>query len=150
MQSVLNPSSPIQHQPTQPFYQPTYSMHPEETCHLLAPNNQTYDPISNWSIQKQTTTTIPNHSGKATRLSNIDDLLCEQDRQNFKFCLETQRVREEQINRENPRFANSLKYSLKPEYNNFNAKGKTIIHNKTRQKEHEVPVSQVPIISNFS
>ena len=96
MQSVLNHSSLIQQQPTQPFYQPTYSMHPEETCYLLAPNNQPYDTISNWSIQKQTTTTLPNHSGNATRLSNIDDLLCEQDRQNFKFCLETQSQRTNQ------------------------------------------------------
>ena len=117
-------------------------MHPEETCQLPVPNNQTYDPISNWKIQ--------NHSGKAIRLSNIDDLLSEQDRRNIKLCLETQRVTEEQINKENPRFVNSLKYSLKPEYNYFNVKGKTIIQNKTLHPEHEVPVSQVPIISDFS
>ena len=125
-------------------------MHPEETCHLLAPNNQMYDPISNWSIQKQTTTTMPNHSVNALRLFKIDDLVGEQDRRNIKLCLETQRVREEHINKENPRFLNSLKYSLKQEYNNLNANGKTIIHKNTLKTEHEYPVSQVPIISDFS
>ena len=101
-------------------------MHPEDTCKLLAPNSQTYDPKSDWKIQTETMTTMPNHVKK------------HKDSEKNK------------INKENPRFVNGLKYSLTPEYNKFNAKGKNTIQNKTLHTVHEVPVSQVPIISDFS
>ena len=51
----------------------------------------------------------------AIRLSNIDDLLSEQNHRNIKLCLGTQKIREDQLITESPRFVNNLKYNLKPE-----------------------------------
>ena len=72
----------------------------------------------------------------AIRLSNIDDLLSEQDHINIKLCLETQKIREDQLITESPRFVNNLKYSLKPEFNSFKVEGKTTITNKILKTEH--------------
>ena len=109
-----------------------------------------YDPITNWNIHHESATaTMPDHSGRAIRLSNIDDLLTEQDHRNIKLCLETQKVREDQLNTENPRFVNNLKYSLKPEFNSFRVEGETTITNKCLKTVHEVPVSEVPVINVF-
>ena len=75
-----------------------------------------YDPIANWNNHHESATaTMPNHSGRAIRLSNIDDLLTEQDHKNINLCLETQKVREDQLNTENPRFVNNLQPQVQPQ-----------------------------------
>ena len=75
-----------------------------------------YDPEVNWKINRKrcpSHTIKNNHREKIRKIANIDDLLSEEDRKNKHYCLSVQRSRELDLNPENPRFLNHLKYTLK-------------------------------------
>ena len=56
---------------------------------------------------------------KIKKLSNINDLMNNEERKDTKKCLVVQKSMENEFNPENPRFVTNLRNALKTEFNSF-------------------------------
>ena len=90
------------------------------------------------------------HAQKVKKMSNIDDLLTEDDRNNIPHCLYIQKTREAKMNTENPRFVTNLKYALKTEYNKFAVTERVKVSNTITGEDLSMKASELPILKDFS
>ena len=84
------------------------------------------------------------------KLSNINDLMTDEERKDTKKCLVVQKSRENEFNPENPRFVTNLKYSLKTKFNSFKIADKVKIQNTATGEELFAKSRELPIIPDFS
>ena len=112
-----------------------------------------YDPQNNWQVSRKRPYEFPNqssHADKVRKLSNINDLMTDEERKDTKKCLVVQKSRENEFNPENPRFVTNLKYSLKTKFNNFKIADKVKIQNTATGEELFAKSRELPIIPDFS
>ena len=83
-------------------------------------------------------------------MSNIDDLLTEDDRNNIPHCLDIQKTREAKMNAENHRFVTNLKYALKNEYNKFAVFERVKVSKTITGEDLFMNSSELPILKDFS
>ena len=79
-------------------------------------------------------------------MSNIDDLLTEDDRNNIPHCLDIQKTREARMNTENHRFVTNPKYGLKTEYNKFAVSERVKVSNTITGEDLFKKSSELPIL----
>ena len=83
-------------------------------------------------------------------MSNIDDLLTEDDINNIAHCLDIQKTREAKMNSENPRFVTNLKYALKTEYNKFAVSERVKVSNIITGEELFMKARELPVLKDFA
>ena len=112
-----------------------------------------YDPQNNWQVSRKRPYEFPNqssHADKVRKLSNINDLMTDEERKDTKKCLVVQKSRENEFNPENPRFVTNLKYSLNTKFISFKIADKVKIQNTATGKELFAKSRELPIIPDFS
>ena len=112
-----------------------------------------YETEVNWKIDRKRcpSQTLKNsHAEKIRKLANLDDLLSEEDRKNKHYCLSVQRSREVDLNPENPRFLNHLKYTLKAIYNKFTTLERVKVRNDATNEDCFMKSDELPLVKHFS
>ena len=118
----------------------------------LPSTSSKYDPQNNWIVNRKRPALGNHRTGYAEKLkkmSNIDNLLTEDDRNNIPHCLDIQKTREAKMNTENPRFVTNLKYALKTEYKKFAVSERVKVSN-TITEDLFMKASELPILKGFS
>ena len=109
------------HQPPIPtFSSPPFK--PRITVSPTAKNSSEYHPQYNWQVSRKRpirTQQISSHKNKFIKLTNIEDLVPDAIGKIRSECLKLQKPREENMNKENPRYFNTFLYFLKPNYIKF-------------------------------
>ena len=122
--------------------------------HIVPPSTSSqYDPQNNWVVNRKRPALgnhRTGHAEKVKKMSNIDDLLTENDRNNIIHCLDIQKTREDKMNTENPRFVTNLKYALTTEYNKFAVSERDKVSNTITGEDLFMKSSELPILKDFS
>ena len=132
---------------------PIFSKPPFTTTIAPRSTSSQYDPQNNWQVSRKRTYELPNqssHADKIKKLSNINDLITNEERKDTKKCLVVQKSRENEFNPENPRFVTNLRYALKTEFNSFRVADKVKIQNTATGEEFFAKSRELPIIPDFS
>ena len=119
----------------------------------LPSTSSQYDPQNNWIVNRKRPALgnhRTGHAEKVKKMSNIDDLLREDDRNNNLHCLDIQKTREAKTNTEKPRFVTNLKYALKTEYNKFAVSERGKVSNTITGEDLFMKASELPILKDFS
>ena len=112
-----------------------------------------YDPQNNWQVSRKRQfpiQQISNHKNKIIKMNNIEDLVPDAIRKIPSECLKLQKPREENMNKENPRYVNTLLYFLKPNYNKFEVASKIIIIQSNGYQQILVNSEKLPVLKTFS
>ena len=83
-------------------------------------------------------------------MNNIEDLVPDAIRKIPSDCLKLQKPREENMNKENPRYVNTLLYFLKPNYNKFEVANKINIIQLIGHQHLLVNSEKLPVLKTFS
>ena len=133
---------------------PFQSQNTQVTTTITPPSTSSqYDPQNNWIVNRRRPTLgnhRTGHAEKVRKMSNIDHLLTEDDRNNIAHCLDIQKIREAKMNTENPRFVTNLKYALSTEYNKFVISERVKVGNITTGEDLFMKASVLPILKEFS
>ena len=139
---VIVPAASHMKSPSSSSQQPTlqHQQKPSSTPPFRPMREQQdqYDPQNNWQVSRKRTYELPNqssHADKVRKLSNINDLITNEERKDTKKCLVVQKSRENEFNPENPRFVTNLRYALKTEFNSFRIADKVKIQNNATGEE---------------
>ena len=124
------------------------------TTTIASPSTSSqYDPENNWQISRKRQfpiQQISNHKNKIIKMNNIEDLVPDAIRKIPSECLKLQKPREENMNKENPRYVNTLLYFLKPNYNKFEVASKINIIQSNGHQQILVNSEKLPVLKTFS
>ena len=118
-----------------------------------AENSSENQPQYNWQVSRKrpiTTQQISSHKNKIIKLNNIEDLVPDTIRKTPSECLKLQKPREENINKENSRYVNTLLYFLKPNYNKFEVADKINITQLNGHQQLLANSEKLPVLKTFS
>ena len=127
------------------------AVHPNQIRKTGHPSK--YDPEVNLKINRKrcpSQTLKNNHAEKIRKLANIDDLLSEEEWKSKYYCLSVQRSRDLDLNPENPRFLNYLKYTLKENYNKFTPLELVKVRNDATKEDCFIKLDELPLVKHFS
>ena len=140
------------HQPPIPaFSSPPFK--PRITESPTAKKSTEYHPQYNWQVSRKrpiTTQQISSNKNKIIKLNNIEDLVHDAIRKIPSECLKLPKPREEDMNKENPRYVNTLLYFLKPNYNKFEVADKINIIQLNGHQQLLANSEKLPILKTFS
>ena len=126
---------------------------PRNTEYSTIQNSSEYHPQYNWQVSRKRSITsqqISSHKNKILKMNNIEDLVPDAIRKIPSECLKLQKPREENMNKENPRYVNTLLYFLKPNYNKFEIANKINIIQLNGHQQLLVNSEKPPVLKTFS
>ena len=140
------------HSPLPPiFSRPPFK--PRNTESPTTQNSLEYNPQYNWQVSRKrsiTTQQISSHKNKILKMNNIEDLVPDAIRKIPSECLKLQKPREENMNKENSRYVNTLLYFLKPNYNKFEVANKVNIIQLNGHQQLLVNSEELTVLKTFS